>query len=284
MTAELVVVETTGDLRRDVAIWELGGRGVFVKEVQAAVIEKRADIAVHSAKDLPSVTGPGLCLACVPERQDPRDAMVGSTLADLPTGGRVGTGSVRRRAQLAWLRPDLTYARLRGNVPTRVARSSNYDAIVVAAAALHRLGLEDAIAEILDPGLMLPQVAQGALAVECRADDDPTAEVLAELDDPEARQAVEAERAFLARLGGGCDLPVGAYATRTGDHLAIEGMLASLDGHIVLRDRLSGPRDDPAILGRTLADRLLDEAGGVVLADELGGGGPWSPSLRAQTE
>jgi hydroxymethylbilane synthase len=268
--AELVIVETAGDRRRDVPISELGGQGVFVKEVQAAVLDERADLAVHSAKDLPSVTAPGLRLACVPERQDPRDALVGSTLAALPTGARVGTGSVRRRSQLAWIRPDLTFARLRGNVPTRVIKSSDHDAVVVAVAALHRLDLDDRIAEILDPDVMLPQVGQGALAIECRGGDDRTASLLAQLEDAAARRAVDAERAFLAELGGGCDLPVGAYATDEAGVLNIEGLLASLDGHVVLRERMTGPSDQPEELGRTLAVRLLEEAGGAVLTDELG--------------
>jgi hydroxymethylbilane synthase len=268
--SELLVVETAGDRRRDVAIWELGGQGVFVKEVQSAVLEDRADIAVHSAKDLPSRTAPGLRLACVPDRQDPRDALVGSSLDGLRTGARVATGSVRRRAQLAWLRPDLTFARLRGNVPTRVARSSDHDAVVVAVAALQRLGLEDAIAEILEPDVMLPQVGQGALAVECRSDDHDTARLLAQLEQPAVRRAVDAERAFLARLGGGCDLPVGAYAVVTEGAIHIEGLLASLDGHVVLRDRMMDATSDPSVVGEALADRLLDEAGGSVLADELG--------------
>jgi hydroxymethylbilane synthase len=267
--AELVIVETIGDRRRDVAISELGGQGVFVKEVEAAVLDGRADLAVHSAKDLPSVTAPGLCLACVPDREDPRDALVGSTLTDLPAGALVGTGSVRRRAQLAWIRPDLTFAHLRGNVPTRVARAKDHDAVVVAAAALRRLGLDARISEILDPAVMLPQVGQGALAVECRADDDRTIEVLGRLQDPTARSAVDAERAFLACLGGGCDLPVGAYATETAGTLHLEGMMASLDGHIVLRDRIAGPVAQATSLGQTLAGRLLEDAGGTVLAEEF---------------
>jgi hydroxymethylbilane synthase len=171
---------------------------------------------------------------------------------------------------LAWIRPDLTFARLRGNVPTRVIKSSDHDAVVVAVAALRRLGLDDRIAEILDPDVMLPQVGQGALAIECRADDDNTASLLAQLEDPAARRPVDAERAFLAQLGGGCDLPVGAYATEDDGILNIEGLLASLDGHIVLRERMTGTTDQAEVLGRTLALRLLEEAGGAVLTDELG--------------
>jgi hydroxymethylbilane synthase len=268
----LVIVDTTGDRRQDIPVWEMGGQGVFVKEVQAAVLGGRADIAVHSAKDLPSVTDSGLWLACVPVREDPRDALVGMTLDELPTGARVATGSVRRRAQLASLRPDLNFAGLRGNIATRVAKASDFDAIVVAAAALHRLGLEERIAEILDVSVMLPQVGQGALAVECRATDEQRATLLAAIDAPSTRREVEAERAFLARLGGGCDLPVAAYATEQRGIITIEGMLASLDGRIVLRDLTTGPSAHPGELGASLAARLLNEAGGSAVLDDLTGG------------
>src|SRR5579872_3850124 len=212
----LVFVETTGDLRRDVPLSQLGGQGVFVKEVEAAVLEGRADAAVHSAKDLQSTTAPGLVLAAVPERGDPRDALVGSSLASLRTGALVATGSVRRRAQLAWLRPDLTFTGLRGNMDTRVAkvdRPGGPAAVVVAATALVRLGWTERIAEYLEPSVMIPQVAQGALAIECRDGDDATRAALAPIEDGASRMAVNEERAFLAELGGGCDLPVGAYAT-----------------------------------------------------------------------
>ncbi len=168
---ETVVVRTTGDRLADQPIERIGGQGAFVKEVQSAVLEGRAELAVHSAKDLPSVTPAGLVLACVPERADPRDALVGRRLDELPCGAPVACGSVRRRAQLAWLRPDLSFVELRGNMATRLARAETVGAGVVALAALQRLGLDGHVAEILDPGLVLPQVAQGALAVECRQDD-----------------------------------------------------------------------------------------------------------------
>ncbi len=171
VTVELVVVDTQGDRRLDVPIWELGGKGVFAKEVQAAVLDGRADIAVHSAKDLPSLAVPGLVIAAVPERGDPRDALVGSTLAALPKGAEVATGSLRRQAQLAAARPDLRFVGLRGNMATRIARAAEHDAVVVAATALDRLGLADRIAERLSTEIVLPQVAQAALAVECRDDD-----------------------------------------------------------------------------------------------------------------
>jgi hydroxymethylbilane synthase len=244
----------------------MGGKGVFVKEVQAAVLEGRADMAVHSAKDLPSQTFDGLALAAVPERGDPRDALVGCALSDLPPGARVATGSVRRRAQLADLRPDLTFEGLRGNIPTRLARAANFDAIVVAAVALERLHVTDHIADILATSVMLPQVAQGALAVECRSDDRETRAALTAIEHPDSRRAVDAERAFLAELGGDCDLPAGAYATtgaRPGAGLCLEGLLASLDGRIILRHREEGA--EPEALGRAVARHLLDQAGGQAL-------------------
>ena len=177
-----MIVSTVGDRDTTSPIHALGGTGVFVKEIQEAVLRGEADVAVHSAKDLPAETPDGLLLACVPEREDPRDALVGSALADIPTGGRVGTGSVRRRAQLSSLRPDLTFAELRGNIPTRLERAKELDAGVVAFAALVRLGLAHEAAEVLEPSVMLPQVGQGALAVECRADDADALAVLATID------------------------------------------------------------------------------------------------------
>jgi hydroxymethylbilane synthase len=265
--AELVVVTTTGDRRADEPIHTLGGQGVFVKEVQDAVLSGRADLAVHSAKDLPSATPPGLVLACVPERADPRDALVGTAFDELPTGARVATGSVRRRAQLAHARPDLTFAELRGNVPTRVARAAEHDAAVVALAALERLELVDEHVHPLQPSVLLPQVAQGALAVECRADDDATIAALRAIEDPTARRAVDAERAFLAALGGGCDRPVAALASVDERHVRIIGLIASLDGRVVLRTETTG--EDPVATGQAVAALLLDRDGGrALLADD----------------
>jgi hydroxymethylbilane synthase len=263
---EVVVVQTEGDRRTDVPIEAIGGRGVFVKEVQAAVLDGRADFAVHSAKDLPSsreLQPEGLVIGCVPERADPRDVLVGSTLAGLRVGALVATGSVRRRVQLANLRPDLTFTGLRGNIDTRLAKAADHDAIVMAAAALHRLGRDDAIAETLDPEVLLPQVAQGALAIECRAADDDVRTALAAIEHAPSRRAVDAERAFLAELGGGCDLPVGAFAEADGSSLTMRGLIASHDGRVVLRERVTG--DDPIALGKELAAALLDGAGGRAL-------------------
>jgi len=297
LTVELEVVRTTGDIRLDVPIWEIGGKGVFVAEIRTAVLDGTADLAVHSAKDLPALPLDGLVLACVPRRADPRDALVGSRLDDLGPGAMVATGSVRRRAQLAWARPDLRFTGIRGNIATRVAHAgqNGVDAVVVAMAALDRLGQSHMAAEVLDPTVMLPQVGQGALAVEC-GQDAPAhlREMLAAVEHAVSRRAVDAERGFLAELGGDCDLPAGAMATVADDgSVTLTGVLASLDGHVVLRhsDTLpgssagagpatdtrtstaagaaAGTATDPGALGRSVARHLLDHGGGASLLNDL---------------
>ena len=264
---EIVVVLTTGDRDRTTPLEEMGGQGVFVKEVQTAVLEGRADLAVHSAKDLPGASTDGLVLAAVPERADPRDALVGCRWVDLPVGATVATGSIRRRAHLAHLRPDLLFVGLRGNIETRLARVSDVDAVVTAMAALDRLGLAPDIVDPLEPAVLLPQVAQGALAVECR-DDDELRTLLATIEDPSARRAVDAERAFLAELGAGCDLPIAAYSRLLVDGSAaggivVTGALSSPDGTTLLREERTGT--DGTSLGRAIARHLLDDRGGAAL-------------------
>jgi hydroxymethylbilane synthase len=257
---ELVPVETTGDARLDVPLHTMGGQGVFVKEVQQAVLEGRADCAVHSAKDLPSSFGPeGLVIAAVPERADPRDVLVGRALDDLDEGATVATGSVRRRAQLRALRPDLTFAELRGNIQTRLAKVPAGGALVMAAAALERLGLQDHVAEVLPVERMVPQVGQGALAVECRRDDTAVRALLRSVDHVPARVAVETERAFLAVFGAGCDLPIGAHAP------AVPGRLltfAWFDGprgtYVHRKGQTLGER--PMSSARQAAEAALDAA------------------------
>jgi hydroxymethylbilane synthase len=257
VTCELVVVTTTGDARRDVPIHELGGTGVFVREVQQAVLEGRADLAVHSAKDLPSTTADGLLLACVPERADVRDALVGARLDTLRADDTVATGSVRRRAQLAAAVPGLRFAELRGNIDTRLAKAGDHTAIVVAVAALERLGLAESITDRLPVEVMLPQVGQGALAIECRADDRATQELLAALDDGAAHRAVHAERAFLAGIGGGCDAPVGALASSHDDGtLVLDALVADRSGRLH-RTNVTG--DDPDDVGARAASALAPE-------------------------
>ena len=256
--SELVIIETRGDQDTTSPIHAIGGTGVFVKEVQEAVLRGEADLAVHSAKDLPAITMEGLILAAVPERADARDALVGSRLDKLPQGARIGTGSVRRRSQLAAIRPDLEFGELRGNIGTRLGKAADFDAIVVAAAALDRLGLGDRIAERLEPSVMLPQVAQGALGVECRVDDAEALVALAAIDDAIAHLAVKAERAFLAALGGGCDVPVGAYATiKSGGMISMQALVAQEDGSSVRRAK--GVGSDPDALGRSLCALLMED-------------------------
>ena len=260
VATEPVAVSTTGDRRNDTPIHAMGGKGVFVKEVQAAVLDGRADIAVHSAKDLPSSTPEGLVLAAVPRRGDPRDALVGCRLADLPVGATVATGSVRRKAQLAHLRPDLNFAELRGNIATRLDLVASFDAIVMAAVALQRLGLEPDLVDVLDPEVFVPQVGQGAIAVECRAGDRETLTLLSAIEHRPSRRTVDAERAFLAELGGDCNLPAGAHATNPGGGVELTGLLASTDGSTLVRDTRGGR--DPETLGRAVARHLLDDRGG----------------------
>ena len=225
--AELVIVETTGDRRQDVPLHVIGGQGVFVKEVQQAVLDGRADAGVHSAKDLPSTSADGIVVAAFTRRRDPADALIGRSLAALAEGATVATGSVRRRAQVALVRPDLRFTELRGNIATRLGRVPEDGAIVMAVAALEVLGLTHRIAERLDPTQFVPAVGQGCVALEARAGDEETLELLATIDDRATRAAVTVERAFLAELGAGCALPVGAHAAAG----RLRTFLASTDQH-----------------------------------------------------
>src|SRR6266516_487858 len=246
----LVPVATEGDRRRDVSTGEIGGKGVFTAAVQQAVLDGRADVAVHSAKDLPAAQVPGLVLAAAPRRADPRDALATCEplggLDELPLGAVVGTGSPRRVALLRWLRPDLEVVPLRGNVETRLhkARGGELDA-----------GLDWVVP--LDPEVFVPAPGQGALTVEARADDTRTIGLLSALTDRPSRVALRGERAFLARLGGSCTLPAGALLSEGEGRLEVQGFLAAADGKGMVRERLAGPADDPEGLGEGLADRLL---------------------------
>lgn len=250
---EPVVVSTAGDRDKTTPLHEIGGKGVFVKEVQAAVLDGRADIAVHSAKDLPALTPEGLVICAVPGRADPRDALVGQTLTSLDVGARVGTGSIRRQVQLHAIRPDLELVEIRGNIDTRLSLVGDLDAIVMAAAALDRLGLGPDVVDRLAVDTMLPQVGQGTLAIECRADDTETISALASIGHPESRRVLEAERAFLVELGGDCDLPAGAFATIDGDEVRVEAMLSDGSDHILKASRQG---IDGVAIGRSLAAEL----------------------------
>lgn len=268
LEVDYVIAETHADRRLDLSIAQLGGKGAFVKEIQAALLDGRADIAVHSAKDLPTTAVPDLVLAAVPERGDARDALVGSTLAELGPGAHIGTGSARRRVQLIEQRPDLEFSGLRGNMARRLEQLVDFDAIVVAAVALERLGFADRLTEVLETSTMTPQVAQGALAVECRRDDPDLFARLAAIEHAPSRRRIDAERAFLRELGGDCTLPAGAHATIGPDGtMTVTGLIASGDGSVVLRHRVTaGPgARDVAIAGADLARYLLDHGGEALL-------------------
>ena len=255
---ELVFVETLGDQMPDVPLHAIGGQGVFVKEVQHAVLNGHADIAVHSAKDLPSISTPGLIVGAWCERRDARDALVGSRIDDLKHGATVATGSVRRSKQLSTLRPDLRFTDLRGNIQTRLKKIPEGGAIVMAVAALQVLNLTEKIAEILDPNVVVPMIGQGCVAVECRADDLQTRELLGLVDHPLTRRAVEIERMFLAELGAGCSMPVGAYVDETNVLTTFLASGVEIDAPwIIFREQLSSITD-PYQLAVDLARKSRD--------------------------
>ncbi len=250
------------DRNPELSLTAMGGEGVFVKELEAALIERRIDLAVHSLKDLPLHCPSGLCIAAVLEREEPRDALIsraGASFAELPAGARVGTSSLRRRSQLLRRRQDLELLEIRGNVDTRLRKLSEgqYDAIVVAACGLIRLGLEARITEQLDLLLMLPEPGQGALAVEARADDHEVVELLGPMNDPVSRACVEAERAFLRALGGGCRVPIAAYASYAHGVISLEGTVVAADGSAQLRGKRDGTMTAPGALGEQLANELI---------------------------
>lgn len=278
LSVEVVPVSTEGDRRTDVPLSQIGGKGVFAKEVQLAVLDGRADIAVHSAKDLPAATPPGLRLVAVPTRGEVRDALVGAGLDELRAAVRdgrspvVATGSARRRVQLAEMVPGLSFAELRGNMATRLDKAAGFDAIVVATVALERLGLATRITEVIPADQMVPQVGQGALGIECRSDDDATITCLEGIEDPRSRTDVDAERAFLSELGGDCSLPAGAHCRSAADGtLRLSGILAAevpatgvvhaggTPGGLMKADATGV---DPDSLGRLVARDLLARVNG----------------------
>lgn len=266
VAVEPVVIHSAGDRAADVPLERLGGIGFFTQELEAAVAARRCDVAVHSAKDLPTALHPSLCLGAILSRADPRDVLVsrgGVPLADLPAGARVATSSLRRAAQLRARRPDLVIVSIRGNVDTRLAKldRGDADALCIAAAGVVRMGWEDRIAEWLEPDVMLPAPAQGALAVEARRDDPEVLDLLRLIDDAATREAVVAERAFVARLGTGCRAPAAALATVDRGRVTLEGLLASEDGRLVRRHRETAPAGAARWLGLSVADRVLAAAG-----------------------
>lgn len=268
---ELVPLLTQGDRIQDRTLAAIGGKGLFIKELEVAIEDLRADIAVHSMKDVPADLPHGLTIGAVLQRADPRDALVTTSgiarLEDLPRGAIVGTSSLRRQAQLYALRPDLKIESLRGNVDTRIRKldAGGMDAIVLACAGLVRLGLESRITARLDPKVCLPAVSQGVIGIECRRSDARTVQLLQALEDAPTRVALDAERAFAARLGGSCQSPIAAYAELDTDRITLRGLVAEPDGSRLLRDSSSGDLKNPAALGRQLAERMLAAGAGPLL-------------------
>jgi hydroxymethylbilane synthase len=260
------IIKTSGDHLNSASLAQTGGKGLFTKEIEEALLAGSIDIAVHSLKDLPTETRKDLAIAAIPVREDPRDALVGSPFSKLAWRARVGTSSGRRAAQLRILRPDLNCQPIRGNVDTRLRKlkEGQYDAIVLAAAGLQRLGLAHEISEIFFPEQMCPAPGQGALAIQTRID-DPAREICAQLNHEPSSQAVICERTVLAALGGGCQLPVGAFAELIEGILRILAVVLSPDGAHCLRSQAAGPRDRPEELGRTVAEQLLTRGAGKIL-------------------
>ena len=289
LVIEIVPLVTQGDRIQDRSLAAIGGKGLFIKELEVAIEELRADIAVHSMKDVPAELPNGLTIAAVLERADPRDALVTTTginrLEDLPRGAVIGTSSLRRQAQIRALRPDLRIEALRGNVDTRLRKldtgagggvtadpmaNTRMDAIVLASAGLIRLGLESRITARLDPSVCLPAVTQGVIGIECRRSDAGTIGILQALEDTATRKVMDAERAFSAHLGGSCQSPIAAYAELEADKITLRGLVAEPDGSRLLRDTLTGNAAEAAALGRQLAERIL-----------IAGAGPLLERLRA---
>lgn len=270
---ELKIIKTTGDKILDVPLAKVGGKGLFVKELEDALLEGAVDLAVHSIKDVPADLPHGLEIGAIPRREDPRDVLVsrtGKDLSNLPPNARLGTSSLRRAAQLKSLRPDLEIENLRGNLDTRLRKlqEGRYDAIVLAAAGIHRMGWNERITAYLNPTEFLPAIGQGALGIEIRTEDKAVRELIASLHDPDTAVAVQAERSLLKGLEGGCQVPIAGYAQVSDGQIELTGLVASLDGKQIVRRTRSASRDQAESLGRELARELLD-AGARNILDEI---------------
>jgi len=275
LTISLQRIQTSGDKILDVPLAKIGGKGLFVKEIEDALLSKEIDLAVHSMKDVPTALPEGLDILCVPPREDPRDALItrdGCRLDQLKPDARIGTSSLRRQAQLLHHRPDFTIEMLRGNLDTRLRklREGQFDAIVLAAAGLRRLAWDAEITEYLPVHLSLPAIAQGALGIEARSDDTFVRELLSRFEHRPTRITVTAERALLHRLEGGCQVPIAAHAALEGDRLTVDGLVASVDGRRVIRHQIQGPASEAQALGTKLAERLLADGGDVILKEIYG--------------
>jgi hydroxymethylbilane synthase len=275
LATELVIIKTTGDKLKDVPLAQIGGKGLFIKEIEEALLAGEVDLAVHSLKDMPAEMPPGCTLGAVPEREDCRDAFIShhyASLEEIPAGGRVGTGSLRRKVQILHRRPDLKVVHLRGNVDTRLRKleTEGLDAIILAAAGLKRLGLGHIPRGYLSESEMLPAIGQGALGLEVRGSDRTVLELLQPLNHVPTQVAVTAERAFLARLEGGCQVPVAALGRLESGALSLEALISDVEGRQVLQDRLAGRPEEAESIGRRLAEMLLLRGGRKILQDIYG--------------
>ena len=275
ITVTLTRIQTSGDKIVDVPLAKIGGKGLFVKEIEEALLSGDIDFAVHSMKDVPTQLPDGLEILCVPPREDSRDALISRTgcrFQEFPVGVRVGSSSLRRQSQFLHARPDLRIEMLRGNLDTRLKKlkEGQFDAIILAAAGLRRLGWTEEITEYLDPQLCLPAIGQGALGIEGRSNDQFVRSILSRLTHPPTQVAVTAERALLHRLEGGCQVPIAAYATLTNDQVHLEGLVASVDGKTVIRDAVQGTRAEAQVLGTRLAERLLARGADKILGEIYG--------------
>jgi hydroxymethylbilane synthase len=264
---QVQIIQTIGDKFTDVALSKIGSKGLFTKEIEEALLDGRIDLAVHSLKDLPTDLPDGLVLAAIPEREDPRDAIAGKKLWELPQGAKIGTSSLRRAAQMRVIRPDMRIENIRGNVDTRLRKldEGQYDAILLAAAGLRRLGWQARIAETLEVSDMCPAVGQGALAIETRADQGAGHIACQLLEDADTRACITAERALLAKLGGGCQVPIGAHATLVGAKLHLQAVVVSPDGAMVIKKALDSLPAEAEELGRRVGDAVLAEGGRQIL-------------------
>jgi len=275
ITVELEIIKTTGDKIQDVPLAKIGGKGLFTKEIEMAILAGEVDLGVHSMKDVPTEVPDGLVIGITTIREDPRDAFISrkyQSLKEIPRGGRIGTGSLRRKAQLLHLRPDLEIVPLRGNVDTRLRKlvEENLDAVILAAAGLRRLGRAAEITAVIPETEMLPAIGQGALGLEYRQDDAETRNLLEFLDHPETKVIVAAERAFLARLEGGCQVPIAAKGSLKNGELILEGLIGDLTGTRIYRQQVAGPPEAAEHLGRKLAQRLLQLGGAQILSEIYG--------------
>jgi hydroxymethylbilane synthase len=275
ISVELQIIKTTGDKIQDVPLAKIGGKGLFTKEIETAILNGEVDLGVHSMKDVPTEVPEGLVIGITTIREDPRDAFISrkyQSLQEIPAGGRIGTGSLRRKAQLMHLRPDLEIIPLRGNVDTRLRKlvEENLDALILATAGLRRLGRAAEISAIIPETDMLPAIGQGALGLEYRQDDAETRNLLEFLDHPETKVAVAAERAFLARLEGGCQVPIAARGSLQNGTLVLEGLIGDLTGTRMYRQQVAGPPEDADSLGRQLAETLLERGGAQILSEIYG--------------